>query len=148
MFSFTLHFQGSIEFLTTDMKFSLVDSGKSKNGLPRVEVTFSDGYKDKLILKRHYFKEEDRMSDLNKVEGCQYIGHLAKEKDACVAMTGCLGHDDIEFTIMSSHVPVDTFGFVWTKTGEVHTINKNVRRFKNGTRTLFSLGLAISEDAK
>jgi hypothetical protein len=75
------------------MKFSLVDIGKSKNGLPRVEVTFSDGYKDKLILKRHYFKEEDRMSDLNKVEGCQYIGHLAKEKNACVAMTGCLGMD-------------------------------------------------------
>ena len=137
LFSFTLNFQGSTEFLNADMKFSLVDSGKSKNGLPRVEVTFSDGYKDKLILKRHYFKEEDRMSDLNKVEGCQYIGHLAKEKDACVAMTGCLGHDDIEFTIMSSHVPVGAFGFVWTKTGEVHTISKNVSRFRNGTRTLF-----------
>lgn len=36
------------------------------------------------------------------VEKCHYVGHLAKEETACVAMTGCPG-EDIDFTILSKH---------------------------------------------
>ena len=49
-------------------------------------------------------------------------GPLAIEKDACVAMTGCFGSDDIELTIMSSHV-IGSTGFVWTKEGIVHAVD-------------------------
>ena len=35
---------------------------RSFNGSPRVEVTFSDGYTDTMVLNKHYATEEDRMA--------------------------------------------------------------------------------------
>ena len=55
---------------------------------------------------------------------CHYVGHLAREKTACVAMTGCLGSDNVEFTIMSKHT-VDSNSFVWSKNGAIHVINSD-----------------------
>ena len=81
-------------------------------------MTFPDGYEDRLILWKHYLNEEDRLSDIE----CNYIGHLSHEINACVAMTGCLGLDDIELTILSTHIP-NSIGFIWTKEGKVHMIN-------------------------
>ena len=34
---------------------------------------------------------------------CNYFGHLAKDTKACVAVTGCYGIEDLEFTINSKH---------------------------------------------
>ena len=71
------------------MKFFLLDEGvRTQDSIPNVLVTFPDGYTDRLVLSKHYFNEEDRVLD---DEDCSYIGHLLKEKDACVAMTGCYG---------------------------------------------------------
>ena len=36
-------------------------------------------------------------------------------------MTGCLGVEDVVFTIMSSHT-TDSSHYVWTKEGDVQTI--------------------------
>ena len=63
-------------------------------GRPHLSVTFPDGYTDNLILSKH--SEDD--NDL-----CHYFGRLEKEREACVAMTGCLGQEDVEFTILSKH---------------------------------------------
>ena len=41
--------------------FRMVEE-RSLNGSPRVEVTFSDGYTDTMVLNKHYATEEDRMA--------------------------------------------------------------------------------------
>ena len=58
---------------------------------------------------------------MNGAEECHFIGHLAKEQDACVAMTGCVGSEDIDFTIMSSHATKSAM-FKWSKDGHVEII--------------------------
>ena len=107
------------------MKFSALNE-RSSDPFPNIMVTFPDGYTDRLVLRKHYFNDEGRMDSSN---DCNYIGYLANEKHACVAMTGCLGLDDIEFTIMSTH-SVGSTGYIWTKAGEIHTIdiNQDVRK--------------------
>ena len=102
------------------MTFSLIEE-RSKDSPPNVLVTFPDGYTDRLVLRKHYFNEKDRMTDESH---CNYIGHLAKETDACVAMTGCLGSDDVELTIMSTHA-IGSNGFVWSKEGDIHIVKSN-----------------------
>ena len=94
---------------------------RSFNGAPIVGVTFPDGYKDNLELSIFYGNHEDRMSG---IERCHYIGHLANEPEACVAMTGCVGSEDVEFTIFSTHVNESPM-FKWTKDGNVEIIKKS-----------------------
>jgi len=104
--------------------FALVEE-RSANGSPTVAVTFSDGYTDTLVLNRYYSSEEDRMLGS---EECHFIGYLAKEQDACVAMTGCVGSEDIDLTIMSRHATESSM-FKWTKDGHVEIIESP---FKDG----------------
>ena len=82
---------------------------RSIEGSPHLTVTFPDGYTDNLILSKH--SEDD--NDL-----CHYLGHLEKEREACVAMTGCLGQEDVEFTILSKHA-TKSVSIRWTQTGLV-----------------------------
>jgi len=107
----------------TGMKFSLSER-TSEDSYRDITVTFPDGYTDKIILRKHFVNEEQRMN--SEMEGnnehCHYFGHLSEETEACVAMTGCIGVDDIEFSIMSSHNEGSPY-FVWTKEGEVQSIN-------------------------
>ena len=108
-------------FYITDPKsaprFALVGE-RSLNGVPTVSVTFPNGHEDTLILARHYSSEEDR---IGQVEACNYIGHLEKDPEACVAMTGCFGSEDVEFTIMSEHATESPM-FKWTKEDTVEII--------------------------
>ena len=98
-------------------KFTLVEE-RSENGSPTVTVEFPDGYSDTLVLNRYFSSEEDRM---NTADECHYIGYLAKETNACVAMTGCIGSEDINLTIMSSHAK-SSFMFKWKKDNHVEII--------------------------
>ena len=51
---------------------------------------------------------------------CSYIGHLAGEPNACLALTGCPGLDDyVELTILSEHFPGI---FKWYKDGRVENV--------------------------
>ena len=59
------------------------------------------------------------------VEQCVYFGHLASEPEACVAMTGCVGSEDVEFTIFSAHNK-DSHMFKWFKEGNVQTLSRTV----------------------
>ena len=94
---------------------------RTLNGIPSVSVTFPDGHKDTLVLNKFYANEEDRMAN---VEGCNFIGHLENEPEACVAMTGCVGFEDVEFTILSTHVTKSP-RFKWTKDGQVILIDSS-----------------------
>jgi len=115
---------------------------RSFNGAPSVSIAFPDGYKDKLVLERYYANEEERME---RTEACRYIGHLANEPEACVAMTGCVGSDDVQFTIMSAHA-TESAMFKWTKEGDVEIIESP---FKNGLAKseVLSREDAVTEDS-
>ena len=98
-------------------RFTLLQD-RSANRTPTVSIAFSDGYTDTLILEQYYANEEERMA---RSETCHYIGHLANEHKACVAMTGCIGSEDVQFTIMSEHATESPM-FKWTKDGKVEII--------------------------
>ena len=95
-----------------------MDKERSCAGPLCVSVTFPDGYKDDLVLSKFHANEEDRIAN---AEHCNYIGHLAKEPEACVAMTGCFGSEDVHLTILSAHTPESSM-FKWTKDGNVEII--------------------------
>ena len=69
-------------------------------------------------MHRYYSNEKNRMAQ---VKRCNFFGHLANEPEACVAMTGCIGSGDVEFTILSSHSP-KAMAFKWTKEGKVEIV--------------------------
>ena len=98
-------------------KFHLLEK-KNSNGAPSVAITFPDGHKDTLLLNMFHGNEKDQKDG---VEWCFYNGHLEKEPEACVAMTGCVGLEDVEFTIFSGHS--ESKIFKWTKDGNVEVIN-------------------------
>ena len=102
------------------MEFSVIEK-RSKVSSPTINVTFSDGYMDTIVSWKHYSNKEQKRSIKNDKD-CNYLGHLLHEKGACVAMTGCVGMEDVVFTIMSEHA-TDSFHFVWTKKGEIHTVD-------------------------
>ena len=88
------------------------------DGVPSVSVVFPDGYKDTLVLSKFYANDEDRIANM---EHCNYAGHLANEPEACVAMTGCFGFEDVHFTILSTHTAESSM-FTLTKNGNVEII--------------------------
>ncbi len=53
---------------------------------------------------------------------CDFLGHLANEMEACVAMTGCPGEDDVSFTIFSKHNSGYAI-YEWQKDGTVRGID-------------------------
>merc|ERR1719384_1043838 len=90
---------------------------RSFDGIPSVSITFPDGYTDTLVLSRYYSNENDRLA---RTEKCHFFGHLEGEPEACIALTGCPGSDDLEFTIISEH-STDAM-FKWKKDGKVELI--------------------------
>ena len=72
----------------------------SRNDIPEIKIHFSDGYTDELILERYYPNEETKL-DREYRKSCNYFGHLKNEEGACVAVTGCFGKQDMDFTILS-----------------------------------------------
>jgi len=107
-------------------QFTLVEERTSK-GTPSISITFADGQSDMLILDKYYINEEDRMAQghlgIPNMDECIYSGHLADEPEACVAMTGCAGSDDVEFTILSDRM-IGSHMFKWTKDGDVEILNR------------------------
>ena len=101
------------------MEFLVVEE-RTQVSSPSINVTFSDGYMDSIVLWKHYSNKEQRRS-IEDDKDCNFLGHLLHEKDACVAMTGCVGMEDVVFTILSRHA-TDSSHFVWTKEGKIHTV--------------------------
>merc|ERR1712008_667614 len=126
--------------------FVLVEE-RSSNEAPSIVVTFPDGYQDVLVLSKFYANKQNRIASK---ERCHYIGHLANELTACVAMTGCIGSQDVQFTILSKHAP-NSSTFKWTKDGNVELMknavhgNKDAIRFPRTITQLSDDELTISE---
>merc|ERR1711899_385470 len=79
-------------------------SDRSIDGIPSVKVNFADGSSDYLVLSKY-----------ENMDG-HFIGHLAKEKTACVAMV-----EHAELTIMSDRT-VESTMYKWKNNGEVELI--------------------------
>ena len=94
-----------------------VKESKSINGIPAIDITFPDGFQDHLVLERHYMTEMDRMA---RKMHCNFIGHLAKDTEACVAVTGCPG-ERMEFTVNSKHAGRST-RFILLENGEMEKV--------------------------
>ena len=73
---------------------------RSFGEVPSIDITFSNGVKDSMVLKRFYPTQESRMAGTS---SCNFVGHLENEKSACVSLTGCTGSDDLYFTINSKN---------------------------------------------
>merc|ERR1712172_439471 len=101
--------------------FVLVEE-RSSNGAPSIVVTFPDGYQDVLVLSKFFANKQNRIASK---ERCHYIGHLANELTACVAMTGCVGSQDVQFTILSKHAP-NSSTFKWSKDGKVELMKSSI----------------------
>ena len=96
---------------------------RSYNGVPSLSVVFPDGYKDTLVLSKFHANDEDRIAN---EEHCNYAGHLLNEPEACVAMTGCFGSEDVHFTILSAHAEKSSM-FKWAKNGNVEIIESSFK---------------------
>merc|ERR1719394_413026 len=74
--------------------FSL-DTDRSTNGLPSIRVTFPNGQTDTLVL--HQFTDDGIDEDT--------IFQSRSEPEACLAVTGCSGLEDVDLSILSEHAP-------------------------------------------
>ena len=81
---------------------------------PVVAVNFPNGHSDVMILTP--LDEGDGVP----IPQCSFVGHLAKEPEHCVAITGCLGSEDVELSFMSRHAPGSGM-YMWKKDGTVQT---------------------------
>ena len=106
-------------------------------GIPNIRITFPNGHEDTLVLERHYASPEHRMTgELH----CNFIGHLKNEKEACVAVTGCYGSEDMEFTINSKHNTMTNM-YILEKSGNLKSVES---AFEHGER----MSRAIHPDGK
>ena len=71
---------------------------------------------------------------------CNFIGHLKNEKEACVAVTGCYGSEDMEFTINSKHNTMTNM-YILEKSGNLKSVES---AFEHGER----MSRAIHPDGK
>ena len=65
-----------------------------KIDIPQVEVTFTDGQKDSLVLEHYNALPHSKNIDPRRL--CNYLGHLKNEKTARVAVTGCVDERNLE----------------------------------------------------
>ena len=97
-------------------------NGRSLYDIPEIDIAFPDGHLDEFVLEKHFFNEEDRMAN---EEHCNYFGHLKNDPNACIAVTGCYGRDDLEFTILAGHA-MSNHMFVLQKDGQLRTVESSI----------------------
>ena len=104
----------SVPKITVRQERSLYD-------IPEIAITFPDGRQDEFILEKHFPNDEARLEN---EEHCNYFGHLKMDPNACVAVTGCYGQDDLKFTIVSEHV-IGSNMFVLEKDGQLRAVEND-----------------------
>ena len=83
-----------------------------------LKLTFDDDtFDDVLILQPFYLNEKERLAA--EKDNCRFLGHLASDKDASVALTGCLNEEDVQITILSRKVPLQNMFFNLKLDGEI-----------------------------
>ena len=43
---------------------------------------------------------------------------MANDREACVAVTGCVGSEDVEISIRSAMYDTSEFGYIWDEQGQ------------------------------
>ena len=102
--------------------------------IPEIGIVFPDGRKDSLVLERHYASPEARIAG---EEHCNFFGHLKNDASACVAVTGCYGEEDMEFTINSRDL--ETNMYILKKNGNFEAIQSKLKVFVLFRTLLFSI---------
>ena len=93
---------------------------KSIGDVPSIDITFSNGIKDSVVLEKYYPTQESR---LEKEPFCNFFGHLKNEDTACVSLTGCPGQDDLHFTINSENNDQSNM-YILKKYGELEIVER------------------------
>ncbi len=91
----------------------------SNTGAPWINVVFPNGHRDTLDLFHHYSHQDDRKSN-----NCAYFGSMTGNQDACIAMTGCPGRDDLVELTLNTGNPATSGLFLWRKDGSVEEIKE------------------------
>ena len=100
-----------------------VKAPKTREGIPNIDIVFPDGHEDTMVLHRHYESPKARMAgELH----CNFFGHLKNDPRACVAVTGCLGRENMEFTINSKH-SIHTNMYILEKNGNLKLIESKLK---------------------
>ena len=97
-----------IEFAS--FQLASVGSGSidPKTDIPEIEVTFTNGVKQKMVLRHYNAIPNSDLVDPSRL--CNYLGHLeGDETESTVAVTGCLMGDNrdekMHITLLSRHSP-------------------------------------------
>ena len=77
---------------------------------------------DSLVLERHYASPEARIAG---EKHCNFFGHLKNDASACVAVTGCYGQEDMEFTINSRDL--ETNMYILRKKGNFEALQSKLK---------------------
>ena len=75
-------------------------------------------------MNKYFTNDEDRLEV--EENSCAYIGHLKKDMEACVAMTGCFGQEPVEFSVISDRVE-DSGAYVWNLDGNCNCLRESPR---------------------
>ena len=76
-----------------------------------------------MVLERFYSSEKERSAQ---IPNCNFFGHLARDEDSCVAVTGCPGSEALEFTINSKHSRPSNM-FVLQRNGTLEVIESTFK---------------------
>ena len=90
--------------------------------IPDIDIIFPDGRMDSMVLERHYASPEARMMG---EKHCNFFGHLKNDASACVAVTGCSGQEDMEFTINSRDL--ETNMYILRKKGNFEALQSKLK---------------------
>ena len=86
-----------------------------------LKLTFDDNtFDDVLILQPFYLNENERVAA--EKDNCKFLGHLASDQDASVALTGCLNEEDVQITILSRKIPLQKMFFDLKLDGEIEDL--------------------------
>ena len=91
--------------------------------IPSIDITFSNGMKDSMVLERFFPTKKSRME---RKSSCNYFGHLKNEKSASVSVTGCWGRDDLAITINSIHSGPSNM-YIIHKNGDLQMVKNNIK---------------------
>ena len=104
---------------SNNLKFELMESNSFDH--LRLKVTFPDNREDAMKLERFYLNTAEK---LERVEKCRFVGHLESNHKSSIALTGCVGTEDVLITILSSNPMIQKM-FLWKMDGEVEELKED-----------------------
>jgi len=98
--------------------FKVIDSNNDLT----IKFSLHDGFEDEMVLDRFYLNDFDKE---NRVEKCNFLGNLKSNSKVGVALTGCIGQDDVLITILFQN-PSVIRRFQWSTDGRIIELVRNL----------------------